>query len=262
MNGHVEAKKIHLEEPFISSETLIDELDTLRSLVPEVETLSSKYQNLNRLQEALFTIAELSGRNLELEEFYQGLHRIIGNLLYAENFFICLKNEKGKLTIVYLVDRYDGGELIDMPSRKLEQSLIGYLIKHQEPVLADRQQFVSLINQGRFVQLGTTPEFLLGAPMQSQKECIGAVVVQSYDSNHGYDTQDLQVLEFVAHHLAQSIERAQYRDSLEKRVAQRTQELTQANKELQREIKDRQRSEQLQRALFHISEAKYFRNHQ
>lgn len=261
MQTYQDAQALLEQEQLITSETIIDELDTLRSLVPEVETLSRKYQNLNRLQEALFTIAELSGRNLELDEFYQGLHRIIANLLYAENFFIALRNDQGQLKVAYLADHYDDGQIMDVHPLRLEQSLVGYLTKHQEPVLADRNQFLSYINQKEFVQLGTTPEYLLGVPMNSQKECIGAVVVQSYENNKGYDTQDLQVLEFVAHHLAQSIERAHYRDSLEKRVSLRTAELTQANQELHREIRDRQRSEQLQRALFHISEMAHEAEH-
>lgn len=256
-----EAKDLLEQEQLITSETIIDELDTLRSLVPEVETLSHKYQNLNRLQEALFTIAELSGRNLELDEFYQGLHRIIGGLLYAENFYIALRDESGDLKIVYLADHYDDGHLVDVSSQSLEDSLVGYLTKHQDPVLADRNQFLSYVNQKEFIQIGTTPEFILGVPMNSQKECIGAVVVQSYENDKSYDTQDLQVLEFVAHHLAQSIERAHYRDSLEKRVSLRTAELTRANSELHKEIRDRQRSEQLQRALFHISEMAHEAEH-
>lgn len=254
MQTPIEAQTPLKEEHIISSDFIIDELEILSNLIPEVETLSQKYQNLNCLQEALFTIAELSGRNLELDEFYQGLHHIIGNLLYAENFLIFLRNESGKLETVYLVDQYDGSRLAKAEGEELENSIAGYLTQKQEAVLADRQQFLGYINRQEFTQLSSTPEYLLGVPMNSPKECIGAVVVQSYETDKGYDTQDMQVLEFVAHHLAQSIERAHYRNSLEKRVALRTSELTQANQELHKEIGERQRSEQLQQALFHISE--------
>ncbi|MCM2678866.1 sensor domain-containing phosphodiesterase [Echinimonas agarilytica] len=254
MYTNLDEQALMADDQLVTSETILDELNTLRSLVPEVETLSRKYTNLNRLQEALFTIAELSGRNLELDLFYKGLHKIVANLLYAENFYIGLKSQNSNLRIAYLADRYDDGKHVNVSSERLEKSMTGYLIQHQEPVLADREQFKSLVESGAIIQMGSAPEFLLGAPMISQKECIGVVVVQSYDPEKGYDTQDMQVLEFVAHHLAQSIERAHYRDSLEKRVSQRTHELTQSNIELHKEIQERQRSEQLQRALFHISE--------
>ncbi|MBW8192093.1 EAL domain-containing protein [Neiella marina] len=254
MYNNLDEQALNADDQLVTSDTILEELNTLRSLVPEVELLSDKYQNLNRLQEALFTIAELSGRNLELTEFYRGLHHIIANLLYAENFYIGLKNDKGELRIAYLADRYDEGKHLAVSHQQLEMGMTGYLMRRQEPVLASRDQYQELIEQGELMQLGSSPSYILGVPMMSNDNCMGVVVVQSYDDGKGYDTQDMQVLEFVAHHLAQSIERAHYRDSLEKRVSQRTGELTRANSELQKEVQERLRSEQLQRTLFDISE--------
>ncbi|GGA67492.1 bifunctional diguanylate cyclase/phosphodiesterase [Neiella marina] len=261
MYNNLDEQALIADEQLVTSDTILDELNTLRSLVPEVEELSTKYQNLNRLQEALFTIAELSGRNLELNDFYRGLHNIMANLLYAENFYIGLKDSDGNLSIVYLADRYDDGKHLAISSKQLELSMTGYLMRRQEPVLASRSQFTELVESGEIMQMGSVPSFLLGAPMMSDTECMGVVVVQSYDDSKAYDTQDMQVLEFVAHHLAQSIERAHYRDSLEKQVELRTAELTQTNDELHKEVQERQRSEQLQRALFDISEMAHNAEH-
>ncbi|MBD1391412.1 EAL domain-containing protein [Neiella sp. HB171785] len=261
MYNNLDEQALIADEQMVTSDTILDELNTLRSLVPEVEELSTKYQNLNRLQEALFTIAELSGRNLDLDDFYRGLHNIMANLLYAENFYIGLKDSEGNLSIVYLADRYDNGKHLAISSKQLELSMTGYLMRRQEPVLVSRNQFTELVESGEIMQMGSMPSYLLGAPMMSDTECMGVVVVQSYEDNKAYDTQDMQVLEFVAHHLAQSIERAHYRDSLEKQVELRTAELTQTNDELHKEVQERQRSEQLQRALFDISEMAHNAEH-
>src|SRR5690606_10143445 len=94
----------------------------------------------------------------------------------------------------------------------------------------------------------------LGVPMKRGDEVIGAVVVQSYDESHRYDTRDRALLTFVAQRIAAAIERKQAHDELERRVAERTEALRRANEARQQEVEERQRGEKLQAALFRIAE--------
>ena len=43
-----------------------------------------------RTQAALHRIAEMAGAALDMQEFYAGMHAVVGELMNAENFFIAL----------------------------------------------------------------------------------------------------------------------------------------------------------------------------
>src|SRR5690349_9512669 len=60
------------------------------------------------LQSALFHIAKLSRESPSLEEFYRAVHRVVGTLMDATNFYIA-EYDRGRdiLTFPYFVDQYD-----------------------------------------------------------------------------------------------------------------------------------------------------------
>src|SRR6185437_3142195 len=59
-------------------------------------------QRGERLQAALFRIAELATTTDSIDNFYAAVHRVVGGLLYARNFYIALLSEDGgELTFPY-----------------------------------------------------------------------------------------------------------------------------------------------------------------
>jgi GAF domain-containing protein len=76
---------------------------------------------------------------------------------------------------------------------------------------------------------------------------VGAVVVQSYDPAVRYSETDQALLGYVAQHILSALSRREAQEELERRVEART-------IELRKQIHERQRSEQLQRALYRITE--------
>src|SRR5262249_51443899 len=66
----------------------------------------------------------------------------------------------------------------------------------------------------------------LGVPMVTEREVRGAVVVQRYDAGTHYTEDDRALLGFVAQHILTALLRRQAYDELERRVAERTRELT------------------------------------
>ena len=79
-------------------------------------------------------------------------------------------------------------------------------------------------------------------------------MVQSYQQNLGYSSEDRALLEFVGSHILTALERKQTKAELEQRVRNRTLQLADANRGLQLEIVERQRAEHLQKALFQIAQ--------
>lgn len=63
------------------------------------------------------------------------------------------------------------------------------------------------------------------------------------------------LLAYVAQHVLTALERREARKRLEARVAERTTELRRANEELQAEVFERKRMQEIQRVLFRIAES-------
>ena len=61
-----------------------------------------------KIQQALYAIADAASAVKDMQSFYKKLHKIVGKLMYAENFFIALHDKQSDLiTWVYYVDTVD-----------------------------------------------------------------------------------------------------------------------------------------------------------
>ena len=239
--------------PF-GTESIVSELSSLQKLLPELENFSQRYRQQQTLQNVLFSISELSGRNQSLEAFYSGIHKLISQLLYAENFYIALKGDDDKLRLVYFKDA-TYKDFDEKPENiEIEGGMTSHLLDVGEPLLLHKEELQQVVETQGVKLFGSLPVEWLGAPLVIEEHCAGAVVVQSYDLKHRYQESDKSLLQFVGRHLVQAIERAHYREELESHVQQRTEELLRINETLEHEIQVRKRSEHLQSALFRISE--------
>ena len=91
-------------------------------------------------------------------------------------------------------------------------------------------------------------------PLLRGREVVGGLVVQSYHEHARYTEQDRELLAYVAQHVQTALERREAHADLERRVAERTEALRDANRVLQQQVIERQRGERLQSALFRIAE--------
>ncbi len=211
-----------------------------------------------RVQKALFEIADLAGSTLEMGEILRRVHALVGGLMYAENFYIALYDDlRETLRFIYFVDQLDGyvaDPLLELPMTEMPTSLTAALIRLGKPLLGPSVEVRERLGVARDLQHGPDSKVWMGVPMRREGRVCGALVVQSYDSPASYSEDDRALLEFVAQHILTTIDRRHARERLEEAVAERTGELQQANRELQVEVAERQRAEHLQRALFRIAE--------
>ena len=199
-------------------------------------------QRAERLQAALFQIAQLASVDISQTDFYRRVHVVIGELINAENFYIALLAEDGSaLEFPYYVD----ATVQNQPSRSLGRGLSEYVIRHASPLLGAKEDIYELERQGEIeAQAAGTPAVCwLGVPLFIDDKAIGLIVVQSYDDAIVYGPADQELLSFAASQVANSLHRRQ-----------RTHELAEVNRGLQLEIEERQRAERLQAALFRIAE--------
>ena len=65
-------------------------------------------QQAQRLQRALYEIADLASSNLEMGEVLGRIHALVGGLMYAANFFIVLFDEvRQSVRFLYFADQRD-----------------------------------------------------------------------------------------------------------------------------------------------------------
>ena len=208
-------------------------------------------ERAERLQAALFEIAQLATADIDEEQFYSSIHRVVGGLINARNFFIALlSDERTMLEFPYYVDDMRPGRA----ARPLGRGLSEYVLRHGQAMLGNIEDIMELARQGEVAleDAGTPSVCWLGVPLSVGDEVIGVVAVQSYDRAVAYGPADQELLQFVASQIANSLNRrrtAQIQQQAFAQLEQRVQERTQA---LRREIAERERvQEQLEHEVMH-----------
>ncbi|WP_449427488.1 putative bifunctional diguanylate cyclase/phosphodiesterase [Rhodanobacter umsongensis] len=204
-------------------------------------------QRGERLQAALFRIAELANTSESLEKFYATMHQVISGLLYARNFYIALLDEEsGQLTFPYSVDDVDSVR----PPRAHGRGATEYVLRHARPLLAHPQDIARLVAAGEISHFGSPSVCWLGVPLVWGGKAMGVLALQSYSPEHTYSERDQELLTFVSYHIANALQRKQAASSLrqayaglERRVTERTRALALANRDLREQIAERERVE-------------------
>ncbi|KDR30117.1 hypothetical protein BG60_03960 [Caballeronia zhejiangensis] len=191
------------------------------------------------LQAALYQIAELSSRPGDMMEFLRSLHGIVGELLYARNFYIALiEPETDEVSFPYYVD-----EIVqERPApRRGQRGLTEYVIRERRARLIDHAEALRLIEEGAFeiehseVRLRSW----LGIPLFDGDVVRGVLAVQSYSPLVRYSLRDQELLTFVSRHIDTALSRRRDAEALhaanlelEARVQARTRELDDVNARL------------------------------
>ena len=217
-----------------------------------------RLERTERLQRALFTIADLASSELEQQHVLRQMHRIVDELIYARNFFIVQYDaDRRTLRFAYFADTHDPD--VPAPDRDIAEadipnSLTVALLHRGRALMGSSREVCARLGLPTDDETGPDSEAWLGVPMLENGKVRGAVVVQSYDKSVRYRTSDRALLEYVAQHIQVALARRHARDELERQVELRTEELGHTNRELIAEVRERQAAERLQTTLFRIAE--------
>jgi GAF domain-containing protein len=238
-------------------ESLLRSRPELADALPLLERLQSSLDGLERsekLQRALFAIADLAGSDASMPELLRGVHAIVDSLMYAKNCYIVrLDAARDAIVFLYYVDTVDPPHLGDVSLSQRRGTLTWYVLTEGKALRGNDDELQAQVS-GPINVIGSNSCVWMGVPMLRDGVVQGAIVVQCYEPGMVYTEEDQAVLEFVAEHILTAMERKQGREVLEANVRQRTADLAQANAVLQQQIAERKRAERLQAALFHIAQ--------
>ena len=212
--------------------------------------MENRLVRLEAVQAMLLEIGQLSASCTDITEFIGAVHRALGRIMYAENFYVALaEREDNTVRFVYFVDTVDEG-----PSPQARVTLAS---PEQSPtawVMLNKQALSMTADEERARENGNTwgtgsvAEHWMGCPLLDQQhEVLGAIVIQSYLPEHTYSEEDQALFALIANHVSNALQGLQSMDRLERAVQERTAALA-------REVAERRRAEQIQHALYQIAE--------
>ncbi|MCJ8338017.1 MAG: ATP-binding protein [Pseudomonadales bacterium] len=162
----------------------------------------------DRVQQAIFDIASLTRTHIELNDLYRKVHAIFNTIFDASNILISRYSEADNtLNYAYIVDSDDMepylGKTIPM-----RESMTSYLIARRKGALFDQDSLKAAMATGEIKAVVGNAMFnsWIGAPMISGSNVYGVIILQSYEPEIIYTEADLELLQFVANHVARTLE--------------------------------------------------------
>ncbi len=163
------------------------------------------------MQHALYRISEAAHAADGLPELCRHIHRIIGELLPANNFLVALYDKsRDTLSFPYFVDEREHGR---------EPHSLGSGTALAEVIHTGRSLLTISGDTGASTTVKSAPggkcANWLGAPLISQNGVIGALVVQTDVGDVCYTEEHKDLLQFVSTQIATVIERKQAQSRLQ-----------------------------------------------
>ncbi len=171
----------------------------------------SERKNNELLQNVIYRITQATMTSGGIDELYKSIHSILGEFLPAENFFIALNEPaKGMISFPYYIDQYDEKPLTPIHI----QGLTGYVIRTGRSLLATREIYDQLVQEGVIEAVGTAAIDWLGVPLKTNGRIIGVMAVQSYTEGIHFQQKEMELLEFVSTQVTQVIERKRLEEEI------------------------------------------------
>ena len=218
--------------------------------------MEARLERLEAVQAMVLEISQISASSSDVSGFLRAVHHALGRIMYAANFYVALYDPASHaIRYAYRLDEIDAPLdpdtwfVLDSP----DQSPTAWVILNRKPLLMTAEEDAARENAviaagGEAWGSGARAEHWMGCPLlDQQKQPLGAMVIQSYDTSHTYSEEDQALFALIANHISSALQGVQSLDKLEHAVAERT-------ALLEHEVQERRRAETLQKVLYEIAE--------
>ncbi|MEI6277195.1 MAG: PAS domain S-box protein, partial [Prolixibacteraceae bacterium] len=146
-----------------------------------------------------------------LSDLLKLIHQSLGKVLYAENIFVALQDQKtGLFSFPYWIDQFDSApEPVSM-----RKSISHYVFQTGKPVLFSQELFQQLKEQNEVELVGSPSPSWIGVPLKTADKTIGILVLQHYEKENIYSEHDTHFLNAAGSQIAIAIERKQAEEAL------------------------------------------------
>ena len=185
--------------------------------------MESRLHRLEEVQAMLLGIGQISNTCSDMSEFLGAVHRALGRIMYAANFYVALADRAdNSVRFVYFVDEQDAApdpqQRVTLASP--EQSPTAWVILNGKNLTMRR---ADQHDKGEGWGQGSTAEHWVGASLlDHQHQSLGAMVIQSYDTAHTFSDEDEALFSLIANHVSNALQGMQSMDRLERAVQERT----------------------------------------
>jgi GAF domain-containing protein/CheY-like chemotaxis protein len=202
-----------------------DELAAAQKRIVELEAREAAHERAEKVQSALYRIAETASAAQDMPTFYARIHEIVGELMYADNFYIALYDQqREQINFPYFRDEVDP----DIPDPNAwtpfgvgtARGTTAYLLRLGEPQFLYASDVINLTAQGEIEDAGAVSVEWLGAPLKADGRTVGVIAVQTYREDRRYAPDDLDLLVFVAQHVGSALVRARAIEETRQRNAE------------------------------------------
>ena len=199
-----------------------------------------QHQQTINLQNTLYEISDLAISSKDPQSLYSQVHRIIGNLIDARNFYVAFPSKDGNfIEFTYNSDE-TGEKCLSRPSGK---GLTEYAIAMSKPLLMTHDDILEVEHEGLAQCIGTRPQCWLSVPIIIDKSAPGLMVIQSYTDAAAYGLTEQKMMSYVSNIIGHTIKKIEALDKLSQLnskmdfiIKSRTAQLEQSNQDLRHQI--------------------------
>ncbi|WP_455392107.1 PAS domain S-box protein [[Eubacterium] cellulosolvens] len=192
---------------------LIKEIKELRRRNSELEKSEFEQARAQNIISGLYNISKLVSSEANLDDLFKAIHKHVGSIVNAKNFFIGLYDKNSDLiSFPYFVDEKDKKFVILKVSES--GSLSSEVIKSKKPLLIKKKDFIKRLEAKELKLWGTLPEVWLGVPLRIKNEIIGVLGLQSYTTPDLYSEEDFALMESISDQIAIAIDHKRTEDEL------------------------------------------------
>ena len=173
----------------------------------------------------IYNISAAALTMTEFSDIFNSIKDEIGKIWDTKNFYIVLYNKDSEtLTLSFFQDEKDHFEEVPV-----KNTITGWLIKENRPVLLKEADIDELERQGEIALVGTPCKVWLGVPLSVENEITGAMVLQDYNDEDIFTKEDLRLLSLIGNQIALAIQRKRMLNNLilERRKAEEAAKLKQ-----------------------------------
>lgn len=188
---------------FVSASIIRDYNNNPLALIG-VTTDISKQKKLELERQVIFEMTQGISETENLNELLKLIHHSLKKVLYAENCFVAIYDQKsGLFSFPYFIDQYD-----QTPEPlSMRNSCSAYVFRSGKPLLLTPEVFQQLKDQNEAVLVGSPSPSWIGVPLKTPSKTIGVLVLQHYEKENIYTKEDIQFLYSVGSKIAITIER-------------------------------------------------------